>query len=108
MEALFNFREWLLELRENDSNRLPVRRNGNAKQRDDGSRVYGPFKLDVRKEILARLRALAKQVGAPLILPAEVECIEEVWWRDAIRENARQALDRSILATAGSALPSTP
>ena len=98
MEALFNFREWLLELRENNGNRLPVRRNGNAKQRDDGSRVYGPFTLEVRKEILQRLRALEKQAGEQLILPAEIECIEDVWWRDAIREDARQALDRSIFA----------
>ncbi len=99
MEALFSFREWLIELRENDSNRLPVRRNGNAKQRDDGSRVYGPFTLPVRKEILRRLRALEAQVGEQLILPGEVDCIEDVWWRDAIREDARQALDRNILST---------
>ena len=100
MEALFDFREWLLELREDDSNRLPVRRNGNAKRRDDGSPVLGPFKLEVRKEILGRLRDLEKQVGEVLILPVEVECIEDVWWRDEIREDARPALDRSISATA--------
>ena len=102
MEALFNFREWLLQLRENDSNRLPVRRNGNAKQREDGSPVYGPFKLGIRRQILERLRALEKQVGEQLVLPAEVECIEDVWWRDEIREDARQALARSVIATAGS------
>ena len=99
MEALFSFREWLIELRENDSNRLPVRRNGNAKQRDDGSRVYGPFTLEVRKEILRQLHALEAQVGEQLILPGEIDCIEDVWWRDAIREDARQALDRNILST---------
>ena len=99
MEALFNFREWLLELREDDSNRLPVRRDGNAKRRDDGSPVFGPFRLEVRKEILGRLRALEEKVDERLILPAEIECIEDVWWRDEIREGARQALDRSISAT---------
>ena len=99
MEALFNFREWLIELREDESNRLSVRRDGNAKQRDDGSPVFGPFKLDVRKEILSRLRALEEKVSEQLILPAEIECIEDVWWRDQIREDARQALDRKISAT---------
>ena len=94
MEALFNFREWLLELREDNGNRLPVRRNGNAKHREDGSRVYGPFKLEIRKRILRKLRALERQVGEQLILPAEIECIEDVWWRDEIRENARQAFNR--------------
>ena len=101
MEALFNFREWLLQLRENNSNRLPVRRDGNAKQREDGSPVYGPFKLGIRRQILERLHGLEKQVGEQLILPAEIECIEDVWWRDEIREDARQALDRSIIAATG-------
>ena len=98
MEALFDFREWLIILRENDDNRLPVRRNGNAKERKDGSRVYGPFTMEIRKKILDRLRALEQRFGETLILPEEVDCIEDVWWRDEIRENARQALDRSIFA----------
>ena len=98
MEALFDFREWLIILRENDDNRLPVRRNGNAKERKDGSRVYGPFTMEIRKKILDRLRALEQRFGETLILPEEVDCIEDVWWRDEIRENARQALDRSIFS----------
>ena len=96
MEMLFDFREWLIELREDNRNRLPVRRNGNAKRRDDGSLVFGPFTLEVRKEILARLRTIEERLGEQLILPAEIECIEDVWWRDEIREDARQALDRSL------------
>lgn len=99
MEALFDFREWLIEIRENDANRLPVRRDGNARRRSDGTRVYGPFKLQVRKEILTRLKTLEKQVDGQLILPAEIECIEDVWWRDEIREAARLALESSILTT---------
>lgn len=99
MEALFDFREWLIELRENDANRLPVRRDGNARHRSDGSRVYGPFTLDVRKEILRRLRQLEGQIGSHLILPAEIECIEDVWWRDEIREDARLALEHSVLSS---------
>ncbi len=100
MEALGDFREWLVETRENNANRLPVRRNGNAKRRADGSTVFGPFRLEVRKEILKRLRDLETEIGEDLILPAEVECIEDMWWRDEIRENARQALDRRMFADA--------
>lgn len=96
MEMLFDFREWLIELREDNRNRLPVRRNGNAKRRDDGSLVFGPFTLEVRREILVRLRTLEERLGEQLILPAEIECIEDVWWRDEIREDARQALNRSL------------
>lgn len=99
MAALFDFRMWLLELREDDSNRLPVRRDGNAKRRGDGSLVLGPFRLEIRKKILEKLRDLEDQLDEQLILPAEIECIEDVWWRDEIREDARQALDHSILST---------
>lgn len=97
MEALFDFREWLIVLRENSTNRLPVRRNGNAKQRDDGSCVFGPFTLEVRRKILKQLRALEMRIGRRLILPAEIDSIEAIWWRDEIREEARQALERRLL-----------
>ena len=100
MEALFNFREWLLELREDNDNRLPVRRDGNPKERNDGSPVFGPFRLEIRKEILGRLHGLEEQIGEQLILPAEVECIADVWWRDEIREDARHALNYSLSAPA--------
>ena len=96
MEALFEFREWLIALREDNANRLPVRRDGNAKRRKDGSIVFGPFTLEVRRELLQRLRSLEKHIGEQLILPAVVECIEDIWWRDEVREEARNALDRSI------------
>ena len=102
MEALFDFREWLITLRENSVNRLPVRRNGNAKNREDGSLVFGPFRLEVRREILKQLHALETRIGTQLISPAEMESIEDVWWRDEIREDARQALDSKLSDTVGS------
>ena len=98
LEALFDFREWLVKMREDDTNRLPVRRDGNVKRRKDGTRVYGPFRLAVRKDILSRLQALEAHLGERLILPAEIESIEDVWWRDEIREDARLALERSLVA----------
>lgn len=98
LEALFDFREWLLELREDKENRLPVRRNGNVEHREDGSPILGPFKLEVRKLILQKLRELESEIGEQLILPAEIDCIEDVWWRDEIKEDARQALHRSLEA----------
>ena len=85
MEALFDFREWLIALREDNANRLPIRRDGWVKRRSDGSRVYGPFRLRVRRMILEKLRELEEQVGEQLILQGEINCIEDVWWRDEIR-----------------------
>ncbi len=93
MEDLLDFREWLIELREDDNNRLPVRRDGNPRWRRDGSRVLGPFRLEVRRHILDRLLALQDRLGDTLILPAEIDCIEDVWWRDEAAERARLALN---------------
>ena len=96
LELLYNFRETLIELREDNDNRLPVRRDGRAKIRPNGKRVYGPFTLEVRKDILNRLRSLEGWIGETLISPAEVEAIEDIWWRDEIRENGRQALIKKL------------
>lgn len=92
LEALFNFREWLIELREDNSNRLPVRRDGRTKTRVDGSRVFGPFRLEVRQKILVRLREIEAQIGEELISQSEIEFIEDIWWRDRTKEEGRLAL----------------
>ena len=96
LEMLYNFRETLIELREDNNNRSPVRRDGRAKFRSDKTRVYGPFTLEVRRDILDRLRSLEKEIGEPLISPGEVEMIEDIWWRDGIRESGRQALIKRL------------
>ncbi|MCY4435907.1 MAG: DNA phosphorothioation system sulfurtransferase DndC [Chloroflexi bacterium] len=92
LEELFNFREWLIELREDDANRLPVRRDGRTKTRVDGSRVFGPFRLEVRRRILVRLQEIEAQFGEELISQSEIEFIEDIWWRDRTREEGRLAL----------------
>ena len=96
LEALAEFREWLIELREDNRNRLPVRRDGRTRFRDDGTRVYGPFRLEVREAILDRLRALENQFGEMLVQPAEIEVIDDIWRRDRIREKGRLALLASV------------
>jgi len=98
MECLFKFREWLVTLREDNANRLPVRRDGNPRNRNNGSQVYGPFTLAVRRKILEHLQRLEKNLGEPLISDAEIESIEDIWWRDEISENGRLALIRSVNA----------
>ena len=78
LEALAEFREWLIELREDNRNRLPVRRDGRSKLREDGTRVFGPFTLEIRKAILDRLKALEVQTGQALIVPAELDVIYDI------------------------------
>ena len=93
---LFDFRERLIELRENDNNRERIRRDGNVRLRADGSRVMGPFTLAVRKQILGELKFLQEQVGQQLISPAEQEIIEDIWRRDSVREECRSALQVAL------------
>ena len=97
MERLSDFREWLLELREDANNRLPVRRDGNPRSRSDGSQVLGPFRIEVRKNILDRLQSLADEIGEQLISDDELDCIYDVWWRDEINEASRLALKASVV-----------
>lgn len=96
LEALADFREWLIELREDNDKRMEVRRDGNTKRRSDGSLVYGPFKLQVRHNILDRLRALERSIGEELITASEIDIIEDIWWRDEIRENGRINLMKDL------------
>ena len=91
LEAFADFRDWLIELREDNDNRLPVRRDGYVKLRKDGSRVMGPFRLEVRKQILDRLHHLERETGEPLLLRGELDFIEDIWRRDRIREEGRLA-----------------
>ena len=96
LEHLFDFREWLIQLREDDNNRQRVRRDGNTKFRADGTLVRGPFTLDVRKRILRQLEALEKDTGQKLISRSERDVIEDIWRRDEVREDCRLALHNAV------------
>ena len=89
---LFDFREWLIKLREDDTNRQRVRRDGNSRYRADGTIVMGPFRLDVRQQILKQLHELERQTGQKLISVSELEVINDIWRRDRVREDCRVAL----------------
>ena len=93
---LFDFREWLVQLREDDANRQRVRRDGNLKSRADGTPVMGPFKLDVRKLILSELQALEQETAQQLITESELDVIEDIWRRDQVRQDSRAALHDAI------------
>ena len=92
LEALADFREWLITLREDDGNRMEVRRDGKIKLRTNGEVVMGPFRFEAREEILERLRKLEDEVGERLISPSEIEMIKDIWRVDKIREDGRLAL----------------
>ncbi|MXZ13396.1 MAG: DNA phosphorothioation system sulfurtransferase DndC [Candidatus Dadabacteria bacterium] len=95
-ESLYDFREWLVELRENNSNRQSIRRNGISKTRADGTPVFGPFTLDVRKQILDQLRELEQYVGECLITEPELEFIYDIWRRDEVTQLCRDELHNAV------------
>ncbi len=98
LEKLFDFREWLIELRENSANRQRVRRDGNTKTRHDGTRVLGPFTIEVRRRIFSQLRTLETETGWKFVTQSECEVIEDIWRRDEILRTCRTALDESYQA----------
>ena len=89
---LFDFRDRLIQLREDDTNRQSVRRDGNSKFRADGTSIMGPFTISVRQQILRELRGVEKDIGQKLISESEIEVIEDIWRRDLVHENCRMAL----------------
>ena len=93
---LFEFREWLIRLREEGANRQRTRRDGMRKYRPDGTPVMGPFTLSIREAILRRLRDLEMATGAQLISADEIEVIQDIWRVDRIRTRSREALHETI------------
>ena len=95
-EPLVDFREYLLKTRETPGNRMEVRRDGREKF-INGNRVYGPFKLNVREEILLNLRRLEKETSRELISDAEVDIIGEIWERDKLLEESRNQFREELI-----------
>ena len=96
LEALLEFREELVRLREDNENRSIVRRDGLTKRRDDGTSVYGPFTLLVREQILGNLRALEARTGEQMISQPELEVIEDIWRHDRNHEERRLSLIKKL------------
>jgi DNA sulfur modification protein DndC len=85
------------------------RRNGQVARKSDGSIIYGPYKLAVRKDLLRRLLEVQKQVRATgpnseekLIHPEELHAIRRIWrteaqdWEDSVPKIYREAFGDSI------------
>ena len=76
---LRNFRNKLLEMRENSSYRDNKRRNGAMYKKADGSFGMGPFTLEARAVILEMLLNLEKETGMELISEEELKTIDRMW-----------------------------
>lgn len=79
LTLLRDFRNKLLEMRENSALRDSKRRNGTVYRKADGTLGLGPFTLEARRMILEGLLDLENQTGLELITIAELKVIDRMW-----------------------------
>ncbi len=79
LEPLFEFRNWLSVIRDNNDYRWKKRRNGQI--------GLGPFIVDKRREILNRLLTAQKKSGFSLISTEEIKYCETIWYDDELIED---------------------
>lgn len=84
LRPLYEFRSWLLSIRNNQTYRCTIRRNGAA--------GLGPFRLSARKEIMEKLVNAQRVSGYCLISSEEVGEIEKLWEIDALSDRYREDL----------------
>lgn len=76
---LRDFRNWLVELRNDANARDYRRRNGTVYLMPNGKFGQGPFTMEARKEILRRLLKLEMETGFELITIQELKMIDKMW-----------------------------
>lgn len=76
---LREFRNKLLEMRENPAMRDNKRRNGSMYRKNDGTLGMGPFTLEARRLILEGLLELENETGLELITIEELKAIDKMW-----------------------------
>lgn len=79
LTLLRDFRNWLLEMRENTNMRDHKRRNGAVYKKADGTFGMGPFTLEARRLILEGLLKLENETGLELITNEELKVIDKMW-----------------------------
>ena len=79
LTALRDYRNWLLELRQDKRYRDSKRRNGTVYKKADGTFGLGPFTLEARQIILKRLLLLEEETGLELITEDELKAIDKMW-----------------------------
>jgi DNA sulfur modification protein DndC len=98
LEPLMEFRDWLAKFRNERPKRMIERRDGRIALMGDGvTTVAGPFTLEARQEILARLLDVQTEVGMPLISADEIARIKALWADDAVDEAKRHLKQREQL-----------
>lgn len=86
---LIDFRDWLVEIRNNPEYRSVERRNGTVTIKN-GKHIPGPFTIPARQMMLDKLLEVQTQFGEELISPEEIEWIKQIWSEDLILSHERR------------------
>ncbi len=86
---LIAFRDWLREIRNDQTLRQGRRRNGKITVAANGKLIPGPFTLEARRMILDRLLETQREYGDTLISEREIETIQRMWANDLISMNTQ-------------------
>lgn len=87
---LITFRDWLREIRNDQTLRQGRRRNGKITIATNGKLIPGPFTLEARRMILDRLLETQCKYGNTLITDQEIEAIQRIWAIDLIAMNTQE------------------
>ncbi|WP_084312304.1 DNA phosphorothioation system sulfurtransferase DndC [Desulfobulbus elongatus] len=86
---LIEFRDWLKEIRNDPQWRSVERRNGKIQYSLTGKHIPGPFTIEARHKILARLLQTQEAFGVELISKREVDLIKRLWADELLRKGNR-------------------
>lgn len=100
---LRDFRNWLVEIRNDPSLRDNKRRNGSVYVNKDGELGLGPFTMYGRKVILEKLLKLEVETGMELISIDELRYIDKLWEEEG--DLSRRALVDMYREIKGTKLP---
>ena len=103
LEPLRDFRNWLLEIRNNPGKRESKRRNGAVYTKLNGEVGLGPFNIQTRQEILYKLLELQKNTDLVLIEEDELRTIDRMWEQEG--DLSRRLLVDLYYAVMGERLP---
>lgn len=85
-KPLVAFRNWLVDIRNDQSRRSAIRRNGRLTFDVTGKHIPGPFTVQARQEILEKLLAVQAEFGGRLITDEEIDLIHKFWAADLQQE----------------------
>ena len=98
-----DFRNWLVETRNNPDMREQKRRNGSVYEGKDGKLGLGPYSFKGRITILEKLLELENEVGEELITKEELKAIDKIW--EAEGDLYRRTLVETYYKIKGERLP---